>query len=80
MKTLKNVLLSLGAVSLLSACGNMPAKDFIHRPASLILPAMPADEELSCLPEEVFIPVIERDSALFNRVKTLEELIDAHNK
>ena len=80
MKMLRNVLLSLLAVSVLSACGGFVEKPIITRPATLILPEMPADAALGCLPVEVFIPVITRDSALSTRVQTLETQIDAHNK
>ena len=80
MKMLRNVLLSLLVISALSACGGFVEKPIITRPATLILPEMPTDGALSCLPVPVFSAVIERDSMLFNRVNTLEGQIDAHNE
>ena len=80
MKMFRNVLLSLLVVSVLSGCAGSTTKDFINRPASLVLSPMPADKELSCLPVEVFSVIITRDSGLSNRVQTLEEQIDAHNE
>ena len=79
MKMFKNVLLSLLVVSVLSGCGGFVSKPTIDRPASLVLPVKPTDEELGCLSVEVFSRVIARDSSLFFRVKTLEGQIDAHN-
>lgn len=77
---LVNVLLSLLVVGVLSGCHPGIVKpDFIHRPASLILPVMVSDVNLSCLTVDQFSRLITRDVNMFNRLSTLEGQIDAHN-